>query len=73
MLLGKLDNRDVVAELYTRTLAVTQHQRQRPLEHGLVCSLVSGFLIDDEVFSSGGCFLVRVCQKLSDLFRVDSL
>ena len=73
MLLGELDNRDMVAELDAWALAAAQHQGQRPLEHGLIGGLVGSFLIDDEVFAGGGCFLVCVCQELLDLLRVDLL
>ena len=73
VLLSKLKNGDMVAELYSRTLSVAQHQRQRRLQHGLICRLVGGFLIDYQVFPGGYGLLFRVCQKFLHLLWNDLL
>lgn len=42
----ELEDRDVMAELDARTLAVAQHQREGCLEDGFVRGLMGGFLVN---------------------------
>ena len=71
--LCKLKNRDVVAELHTRTLPVAQHESQRGFEHILIGRLASGFFVDREILAGGNGSLFRVSQELLYLSGVDRL
>ena len=73
MLLSELDDGDVVSELHSGSLAVAEHQGEGALEHGLVGRLISGFLIDGEVFAGGGCLFQCVGEKQLDLLRIHPL
>lgn len=73
MFARKLKDRDVMPELDARSLAVTQHQGQRCLQHGLVSRLVSGFLVDGQIFARCGGLFARVGEELLYLARVHRL
>ena len=73
MLLSELNDCDMMAELHARPLTVAKHQGQGTLQHGLVGSLICGFLIDGEVFAGGGCLFYCVGQEQLYLFLVHPL
>lgn len=71
--LRKFDDGNMVAELNSWPLTVTQHQRQRTLEHRFIGDLVGGFRINPEVLPSRVCLFFCVCQELSYLLWIDFL
>jgi hypothetical protein len=72
ILLCELNDCDMVAELFAWPLSVTKHECERAFNHGLVSNLISRLGIDGEIFASGRGTLLRICEKLFDLLRVNS-
>jgi len=69
----EFDDSDVMPELYARTLAVAEHERQSALQHGLVGGLKGSFFVDAEILTSGSGFFVSVGEEPAHLSGIDLL
>jgi hypothetical protein len=64
ILLRKLNDCDVVAEMFAWRLSVAEHGRQRAFNHSLIGNLISCLGIDGYVFASGRAPLLCIGEKL---------
>jgi hypothetical protein len=73
MLLGKLDDGDMVPQLFSRALPMTEHKSKRSFDHRFIRNLKGGFGIDHQILSRCYYPFLRIGEKLPYLLRVHRL